>query len=55
MKHISQRYFLRDPQTAAALRRDGIGWDHDAQSLILPRLARPGLITRLLNKKGTHK
>ena len=55
MTHISQRYYLRDPQTAAALRRDGIGWDHDAQSLILPRLAQSRLRVRLFTKKGAHK
>ncbi|SFR37874.1 hypothetical protein SAMN04488005_1163 [Yoonia tamlensis] len=55
MTHASHRYFVNDPQTAAALRRDGIGWDHDPQSLILPRLARPRLIARILHKKGTRK
>lgn len=34
------RYYHADPAAVAAMRRDGIGWDHDAQGLVLPKHAR---------------
>ena len=46
----AHRYHLTDAHAAAALCRDGFGWDHDGISLMLAEPARAGIISRLWDK-----
>ena len=46
----AHRYHVTDTYAAAALRRDGIGWDHDGSSLMLAEPLRTGIVARLLGK-----
>lgn len=47
MIHAPHRYIVTDARAAAALRRDGFGWGHDAAGLMLATPARAGIKARL--------
>ena len=46
----AHRYHVTDTYAAAALRRDGIGWDHEGSSLMLAEPGRAGIVARLSGK-----
>ncbi len=47
MIHTAHRFHVVDPSAAAALRRDGFGWDVDGASLMIPVDRPRGALARL--------
>lgn len=47
MIQTAHRYLVTDSHAAAALRRDGFGWDHEGTGLMLATPARAGIVARL--------